>query len=195
TPRTGGCRASGRWPGRGPAAGGLSGWGWAGRRRARMIPGCHRCPRPSRGQPLLPDGDSARRSRAAWDRPGRLGPTVGPLPPEVPQALVEEAGTERGGCTTHDTLGNGVLMLGAELPRARYDRVRRRVKSLGKGPGAARGIVRPPDHPGGYGDWRCGDGDGVGPESTRLLHLQLLSRGLPETTRLRRKYKAAPRAR
>src|SRR5262249_26415950 len=41
----------------------------------------------------------------------------------------------------------------------------------------------------------CGDGDGVGPESTRLLHLQLLSRGLPETTRLRRKYKAAPRAR
>src|SRR6516164_5977812 len=117
--------------------------------------------------------------------------TGGPLPPEDPQALAQDAGPEGGGGATDDSLGDGVLVLVAELPGRRYDRVRRRVKSLGKGPRAARGIVGTPDDSGGYGHWRCGDGDGVGPESTRLLHLQLLSRGLPETTRLVRNYRAA----
>src|SRR6516164_8233491 len=149
---------------------------------------------------------AAQRSKAArpgpvvidgsvWQaRPARLKDacrTGGPLPPEDPQALAQDAGPEGGGGATNDSLGDGVLVLVAELPGRRYDRVRRRVKSLGKGPRAARGIVGTPDDSGGYGHWRCGDGDGVGPESTRLLHLQLLSRGSPETTRLVRNYRAA----
>src|SRR5215831_9091734 len=105
-----------------------------------------------------------------------------PLPPEVPQALAEYAGTEGGGGATDDSLGDGVLVLGAELPGRRDDRVRRGVKSLGKGPGAVCGFVRTPDDPGRYGNWRCDDGDGVGPESTRLLHLQLPSCGLAQAT-------------
>src|SRR5215813_7675080 len=138
------------------------------------------------------------RQRIRRRRPGRLPdecPQTCPLPAEVPQALIEDAGTERGGGTTNDSLGDGVLVLGAELPGRRYDRVRRRVKSLGERPGAARGIVEALDDSGGDGNWRCGDGDGVGPESTRLLrlHLQLLSHGSPETTRLSRKYRAALR--
>src|SRR5215469_15297513 len=113
----------------------------------------------------------AARGLAAGSRFGLA--EAGPLPPEVPQALAEDAGTERGGGTTNDSLGDGLLVLGAELPGRRYDRVRRGMKSVGKGPGAARGIIGTLDDSGGYGNWRCGDGDGVGPESVRLLHLQL----------------------
>src|SRR5262249_60691560 len=118
-------------------------------------------------------------------------PEAGPLPPEVAEAVVNDGGPECGGGTTNDSLGDGALVVGAELPGRCDDRVRRRVKSLGKGAGAARGVIGAPDDSGGYGNWRCGDGDGVGPESTRLLHLQLLFHALPETTPLRRKYKAA----
>ena len=36
-----------------------------------------------------------------------------PLPPEVAQALAEDAGTEGGGGAANDSLGDGVLVLGA----------------------------------------------------------------------------------
>src|SRR5690348_2068440 len=102
----------------------------------------------------------AARGSAAGSPLRRRVAAARPLPPEVPQALAEDAGAEGGGRTANDSLGDGVLVLGAELPGRRYDGVRRGVKSLGERPGAARRFVGTPDDPGGYGNWRCGDGDG-----------------------------------